>query len=890
MGACLSYLPRSDVKKSPTIYLTFIERKMNHIEIESTIDTEIQHEMKHSQNINTAHVFHDIIDDKHKRYMNSYQENTTVFWGIGIENESYLMLKKPLYTSKDFATLSLKSERYSVNYFNNFKSEPLIDAIKKLYTCKKLTYPNYINAHTLDKTDIQLQHRTTYQEIPQPNPSFTESIHSVLLRESSVYKSMYDTSVVFDGDSIEFITQKFYNTTVSDCVKELVAIKQSFLNEVSPFFQKWGIGPIEYPNHNYGLATFLSSANKHLAVCNNGTYHMNLTLPTLLQDGTIVDKPAFIHRHLQLIKCIQMVEPLIVACYGTPDVFGLADQTNSMNYSMGSLRVTLSRYISLQTFDTEQPVNGKLLLMKKSDDPSRWYNHMEDTPYQMNREIGADINFNKFKNHGIEIRFLDWFPEEYLAGLMNFFILLAQHSLILGTVFLDTLPYQNLIKNCVTKGCAYLLPIEESNLILRDLRLEPVDKEMSAFHLLMHISAVLYGKYHDGPIVQQMSPHMTNPVIVNYNWMSYQQLYRDVYGKPDLILRAEENPLDTRTTIVPDHVTALLPYFNVLVESSPTRCFTDENYRVKGAVIVKKDSWIASQDSYVIGLKGTIHPLSKRQTHLHFAHCFKEQPQYQVTLAKLSSAIFIDYEYMIDREKKRVVSFCTQSGKIGCYLALMTYYKRLQKKNKKEITVIPEFNEEIYFDMLERLSTYHRPKVLLIGYGLVGKSCKEVLDRLEMNGTILTSKDTLSKEKILKHDIIIHATSLTNVTYPPFLLPEDLQPSKVIHKPTDLYDPVHLSVICDITCDVGNPRNLLPIYDTYTTKESPIAPLSYQPSIDLIAIPNLPSLEPILSSTQFSSSLIPFLPELLYFHHAYPIREKARVLYHSYHKFRKLIE
>jgi alanine dehydrogenase len=862
----------------------------NHIEIESSVDTELQHEMKHSKNVNTVHVFHDIVDEKHERYMKSYHENTSLFWGIGIENESYLMLKKPLYNSKDFATLSLKSERYSVNYFNNFKSEPLIDCIKKLYTCKKLTYPNYINAHTFDKTDKQQRHRTTYQEIPQPNPAFTESIHSALLRESRLYKSMYDTSLVFDGDSIEFITQRFCNTTVSDCIKELVTIKQSFLNEVSPFFQKWGIGPIEYPHHNYGITTFLSSANKHLALCNNGTYHINLTLPTLLQNGTIVDKPAFVRQHLQLIKCIQMVEPLIVACYGTPDVLALTDQTNSMKYSMGSLRVTLSRYISLQTFDTEQPVNGKLLLMKKSNDPSRWYNQLEDTPYQMNQEIGADINFNKFKNHGIEIRFLDWFPEEYLAGLMNFFVLLAQHSLCLPSVSLDIIPYQNLIKNCVTKGCAYLLPVEESNLILHDLHLEPVDKEMSAFYLLLHISAVLYGKYHNGPIVQQMSPRMTNPVIVNYNWMAYQQLYRDVYGKPDLILRAEENPLDARTTIIPDHVKALLPYFTVLVESSPTRCFTDEDYRLKGAVIVKKDSWIASQDSYVIGLKGTIHPLSKRQTHLHFAHCFKGQPKYQITLGKLSSSVFIDYEYMLDKEKKRAVSFCKQSGKIGCYLALMTYYKRLQKKDKKAITVIPEFNETIYSEMLERLSAYHRPKVLLIGYGVVGKSCKEVLDRFEMNCTILTSKDTLSKEKMLKHDILIHATSLSPVTYPPFLLPADLQPSKVIHKPADLYDPVHLSVICDISCDVGNPHNLLPIYDTYTTKEQPIAPLSYQPSIDLIAIPNLPSLEPILSSTQFSSTLLPFLPELLYFHHAHPIREKAGILFHSYQKFRRMIE
>ena len=859
-----------------------------HIKIDNEIDTELQCEWKRSKNVNTVHVFHDIIDDKHKRYINVHQEDTTLFWGIGIENESYLMLKKPPLTAVDFLRLTLKSERYSVNYFNNFTSDPLISSIKKLYTCKKLTYPVYINAHTFDKMDKRFQHRTTYTHVPQPNRFFTESLHSALLRESAVYRNMYNTSMVFDGDSIEFITQKFYNTTVSDCINELVTTKQTFCTEVSPFFERWGIGSIEFPNHNYGLTTFLSSARKHLAVCNNGTYHINLTLPTLLHHGNIVDKPAFVQQHLQFIKCIQMVEPLIVACYGTPDVLSLADPMDSMNYSIGSLRVTLSRYISLQTFDVEKPVNGKLLLMKRSDDPSRWYNQLGDRPYQMNQEMGADINFNKFKNHGIEIRFLDWFPEEHLPGLMNFFVLLAQHSLRLSSVSFDTLPYQSIIKNCVTKGYTYLLSVEESNVILRDLQLDPVDTKLSAFSLLSHISAVLYQKHHDGSIVQQMSPHMTNPIIVNYNWMAFQQLYRDVHGKPDLILRAEENPLELRTTIVPEHISALLPYFNVFVESSATRCFTEEEYRAKGAVIVPKDYWVTSQNSYVIGLKGTIHPLSKHQTHMHFAHCFKGQPHYQENLLKLSPAVFIDYEFMLDRQKKRVISFCKQSGKIGCFLALMTYYKRLQKRNKQEITVIPEFNEEIYSDMLERFSSYHRPKVLLIGYGVVGRSCKAVLDHFSIDCTIWTSGSTPSKEDILQHDILIHATSLTPTlfsSHAPFLVPDDLRSMKVIHKPTDLYDPVHLSVICDISCDMGHPHNLLPIYDTYTNKEHPISPLPCQPSIDLIAIPNLPSLEPIVSSTEFSSTLVSFLPELHYFHHTHPIREKARVLYESYQHF-----
>ena len=839
--------------------------------------------------LHTAHVFDDIIDDKHKRYLDSYSQEPTLFWGLGIENESYLLLLKPSKTIKEFRELKLKSERYSVNYFNNFKSDPLIASIKKLYTCNNLTYPTYINAHTLDKTGPSLTHRTTYEREPKPTPGFTDSLHHILLRECDYYRQIYDVSLVFDGDSIEFITQHFYNTTVSNCINELVRLKHTFLSEVSPFFEQWKIGPIAFPSHNYGLVTFLSTQTKHLGVCNNATYHLNMTLPTLIKNGSIINKPAFIQQHLEFVRCIQMVEPLIVASYGTPDVFSVVDPADARNYSMGSLRVTLSRYISLQTFDVNNPVNGKLLLMKKSADASRWYNQLGETSYQMNQEIGADINFNKFKNHGIEIRFLDWFPEEYLEGLMNFFVLLAQHSVSVGSFTYDSRLYQDIIKQCVTKGFTYVLSVDECNLILQDLYLNKVTITMTAFELLSHICDVLYLRYYNGHIVQQMSPNMPCPALTNYNWIAFQELYHDVHGKPELILRCEENPLESRTTIIPEHIPLLQSHFTVLVESSSMRCFSDEDYQKKGAIIVPAAHWLTTQDSYVIGLKGIAHSAIKQQTHMHFAHCFKGQPEAATTLNRLAPSIFIDYEFMTNH-KQRVISFCKQSGKIGCYLALMTYYKRLQKGIKQEITTIPPFNEELYYNEITHFVQGHTPKVLLIGFGLVGKACKMILDQFHINCTIWTTATTdKPKDVILQHDILIHATSLCNITYEPFLEKKDLQTIQIGNKPVDLYDPVHLSVICDISCDVGNPRNLLPIYDTYTTKENPVIPLSCQPAIDLIAIPYLPSLEPIVSSVEFSSVLIMYLLELLHFHHTKSISEKARILYDSYQTFLSMI-
>ena len=889
MGACISSITSNDVIKNipPDIVL---HSPVIEDQSVSKLDTKIENESTLYRNNDITYVFHDIIDSKHSRYMNSYRSYNSYhsrhsvfsrYWGIGIENESYLMMD--MLSHSDFKKLRLKSERYSVNYFNNFKSDTFIETIKQLYTLDKLTYPVYINSHTFQKTDIHLEHRTLYDKSSTPNPLFIESIHDILLRENDFYKMAYDTSFVFDGDSIEFITQNFYNATVDSCVQELISTKQQFLTECSPFFKKWGWKSVCFPDHNYGLATFLSTNKKNLAVCNNGTYHINITLPTMLKDGMIINKNKFIDQHLQFVKCIQMVEPLIVACYGTPDVLSLADNTNSANYSMGSLRVTLSRYISLHTFDADRPVNGKILLLPKSNDPAYWYNQLHDMPYQINCEIGADINFNKFKNHGIEMRFLDWFPEEYLTDVINFFVLLAQHSIILGTISFDKMKYQHIIKNCVSKGAMYTLSIQESNIILQDLQLKTVERSMTALQLLVYINDILYHAYRDGIVVGKMSPGMIKPNIVSYNWIAHQKLHRDLYGKPELILRAEVNPLESRTTIIPQHISHLSPYFQVMVESSPTRCFTDDEYHNKGATIVPPHYWKTSRHSYVIGLKGIDDAAASHQTHMHFAHCFKDQMNSSLSLGRLGQSVFIDYEYMLNVEKKRVISFCRQSGKIGCYLALMTYYARLQRSHTP--TIIPPFDEENYIHQLKKLSAHHKPTVLLIGYGMVGKRCKEILDQFDITCTIWTSADVKSKDVILHHNILIHAISLTGHTYPPFLLPEDLHVLSLFNKPHDLYDPSCLSVICDISCDVGNPRNLLPIYEKYTTKDNPVCPLPCCPSIDLIAISNLPSLEPIKSSTEFSSTLITYLPTLLQFQKTYPICEKARTLYDSYQTF-----
>lgn len=825
-------------------------------------------------NNNITYIFHDIIDDKHIKYMSQYEKNDeTIFWGIGLENESYFMIRHLKLPQASFRSLKQKSERYSVDYFTNFKLVPFVQAIQKAQQLEKLTYPVYINSHTFQKTDVNQQHRTFYDKNSTPNPKFTESIHDRLLRESSYYRSVYDESVVFDGDSIEFITQRFYNGTVSDCVAELKESKQRFVEEISPYFHKWGLGEIEFPDHNYGFVTFLTTRKANLSICNSGTLHLNITLPTRLRNGIIVDKDTFAKTHLNFIQVIQMVEPLMVACYGTPDILALLNH----EYSLGSLRISRSRYISLQTFNTHHPVNGKLLLMDKPTDPLFWYNQLESSPYFLNNMIGYDVNFNKFKNHGVEIRFFDWFPEEYVEDVMNLFILLAAHSLYHGDMPIHKPNYTDIILSCVKNGFTTRLNMDEVDIILRDLRLEHLksilfnkDHFITPIILLQHIATELYEQYRSSDVVQKMSPHMSCPVLVDYNYIAFRELHHDLYGRPDLIIRSELNPLEARTPIVPSDISSLLQWFTVKVESSTVRCYSDEEYESVGAIIVPRKEWISSRNSYVIGLKAIDHPAHSSQTLMHFAHCFKGQEDSHQTMQLLQDSRFIDYEYMLDHSHRRVISFCAQSGKIGCYLALMAFYNKQRGES-----IMPVFHQETYDQLLSTMMI--KPHVLIIGHGTVGKAAVNVLIQHQIPYTIWTSQSTYKKEDIFNHDILIHAIRLPDdpsMTITPFLTTDDLTVCQ------------RLSVICDITCDMGNPRNTLPIYNEYTTALRPVVPLT--DAVDLIAINNLPSLEPTVSSDQFSSILVHYLPELLWMNTTKDIHPKAKSMYDSYQVFQHI--
>ena len=383
-------------------------------------------------------------DTKHIKYFSSYKPND-YFWGIGIENETYIEVQQQTQPQSQnqqklngsFIQDNHKRERYSVDYYETYVSN-LFDKTVHKFIKRDEDYevPLLINAHYLTKCDSNGEHKTTYSANPAqtPNPKFSGQTNFETLKSADPYFEKEEgNSFCFDGDTIEFMTLKFYKANIYDVIRELKEHKKEFLNKVNASKDTICKGladssdeiHLEYPKKNHGFAR-MATNKENLAIFNNGTYHFNFTLPTQLnENGEIENFKDFESRHMKAIRLIQFMEPFFIAKFGSGDP--LADKRNEYyrRFPKGSQRCAASRYISVGTYDTLLMKRGKLLQEDRETlaqrwPPNHWYTQLyTQINYNKAEKIGFDINFNKFKNHGIELRFFDWFPEEHLENVLK---------------------------------------------------------------------------------------------------------------------------------------------------------------------------------------------------------------------------------------------------------------------------------------------------------------------------------------------------------------------------------------------------------------------------------------------------------------------------------------
>lgn len=382
--------------------------------------------------------------EKHKRYLEHHVPGE-VFWGLGIENETYIELYDGRHVTAEFLH-NQKRERYSVDYWKQYKegavAKAIAEWIQKLpHGSNTLHLPLLLNGHTFTKCDAWGEHATTFAANPAPNKKYAGQtlLEMLEVQDPTVFKDGHGIWWCFDGDTVEFMTQAFRCATVEGTLLELLDAKAKWMAALRTSLAAIPCeaalkGPIGWPKQNHGLATFLTNRD-NIAIFNNGTYHINITAPSRLsKDGTIEDWPRFLHIHRQAARLFQWLSPFLVAAYGSGDIFGhFAPQARGM-FPAGSQRLAASRYVSVGTYDTHLMPRGKVVTTSTAEmvPPPTWWHEMysrRQVAYEKLDSIGYDINFNKFPNHGLEFRIFDWFGEEALGPLLEVLVVLMDRAM-----------------------------------------------------------------------------------------------------------------------------------------------------------------------------------------------------------------------------------------------------------------------------------------------------------------------------------------------------------------------------------------------------------------------------------------------------------------------------
>ena len=144
------------------------------------------------------------------------------------------------------------------------------------------------------------------------------------------------------------------------------------------------------------------------------------------------------------------------------------------------------------------------------------------------------------------------------------------------------------------------------------------------------------------------------------------------------IRHEDKYKMERRVALPPDVVKDLIDQgFEVHVQSSPKRIFTDDEYKAVGAVVT--DS-LADCD-VIFGVKEM--PLSffeEQKTYIFFSHVIKGQPYNMPMLRKMmeKKTNLIEYEKIEDNTGKRLIFFGRFAGLAGMINSLWSLGQRLK--------------------------------------------------------------------------------------------------------------------------------------------------------------------------------------------------------------------
>ena len=362
--------------------------------------------------------------------------------------------------------------------------------------------------------------------------------------------------------------------------------------------------------------------------------------------------------------------------------------------------------------------------------------------------------------------------------------------------------------------------------------------------------------------------------------------------------KERKNPPDNRVALSPIQCIALqqrYPEVQVVVESSPARCFSDEAYREVGIQVV--DS--LEHCDVIFNIKEVpSEALIAGKTYFFFSHTIKKQPYNRTILQSIlqKNITLIDYEVLRYETGARVLGFGRYAGVVGTYNGLLVYGKK-----HGLFTLKPAHESKNYADILTQLLRVDLPnmRIVITGGGRVSQGALDLLRAIQIRE--VTPNQYLHIEynepvfvQLNSPDLYVHPTlkqwdtkhfyqhhgeyisqfkgyaACTDLLVNGIYWTEDLPR---LFETEDTQDPEKFkpTVIADISCDV---EGSVPItYKATSIKDpvigwsrrtlSPCEPYT-EDSVDVMAVGNLPNELPKDASEEFGEMLLQLvMPEFL---------------------------
>jgi saccharopine dehydrogenase (NAD+, L-lysine forming) len=357
------------------------------------------------------------------------------------------------------------------------------------------------------------------------------------------------------------------------------------------------------------------------------------------------------------------------------------------------------------------------------------------------------------------------------------------------------------------------------------------------------------------------------------------------------IIREGRIPPDRRVPFTPEQCCTIhntFPDLEVVVQPSPVRCFTNSEYAEAG---IKLQESLADCDVLMGIKKVPLHELIPGKTYIFFSHTVKKQMHNRDLLREIvrEKIQLVDYELLTDSSGQRIIGFGRFAGLVGAYNALRAYGLRHHLFHIPPACSFPSL-----VAMKEQVVTIPLPgvRIAVTGTGRVGSGVMELLDELKIR---LTKPDEfllsgnpgepvvvqLNPDDYTRHKAGIPFNLNHFFQYPEeyesnfgrFLPHTDLLISAAywdtkapaLFSLEDIRQPdVRISVIADITCDIGGSIPTTrrastidnPFYDYNPETNTEEEPFSGQKNICVMAVDNLPCEVPRDSSFDFGNCLI----------------------------------